>query len=1216
MNTITFKRILNAAASLAALALLSVACRQEPLSDVLPAGADAERMTLKVSIAQAEQPDTKASMLSGAESAGSGALVLVYRSDNGKLDGSFFFTQAQLDNQASTPLQISVPRTNCDFYVLGNLNFINKSSGAAVDMATMLGSDLFTNESELEVFEYRLDGGDLTSAYRRETMAEVATYGIPYQHIVKNVNVLAQAGIPGANACRRLFSKVSVTINHGTFDGGDPAKVDYFVNKRLYMRQVNCLMRPFSTDAVKATAASDLTTGDYDEAMANANSGTYVFYVPENMQGTVSGITDPKNKTLTNTSIPEAVRTYGTYVEFTGTLNSAAGGFGGDVTYKFFLGENNTTNFNVVRSKDYQVTLGFTSDGLFNPYWKVNASLTDTRLFCLTADPAYGYGIESVSGGLLAVRASRVGKVYVYMNPVGDMGSTNLLLGKDVTAPASFVMDDMSDCAWYAPFMVPGTEDANWLADRGITVSWNSADGSLTFTRTDQAKFVAHLGDERTFTIQLLPGDSKTATVKVKLLADMTASVADGLSLTEDFYIGQKRSVSVTGFSGSTIKYAAVQEPCGSASGTAKNANRQWKAVNTGTFDSGYPTCAVDAAGNPVYNPSDAAYASQTFSGSLDVYAWYPNRFQSSHSGWSSMNGKIVVFSDDWLNDCVEIPVRISEPVYTPFAFTSAYSALPWKQDSHFDTEGLSQSMILNIDGTEFTTCDAPTYSTFDGSAVLEESSFDETLYASLLGPSVTSDGNNTQKACAKGIRVSSEGKIYVGSTLNDGVKMEERSYGNIQYGASSMFVYNGKFYDVGTCTISPNAVTGLFAGSNSFKLYLEKTTFTVGFGNWEGWYASPLRRSVSTNSSNIYYFAPDDIGGDIYCFEYSLSFNAKANIRTPDPTHITRTGPATSCLAKGVEYGPDPTIVTDGNTIHCVFSHENPGKVVDGEFVPTSICLPYGEQTFTYTFSNKWDGREWTVSNSRTFKYYMDANALMVFHRSPTYGNARAMSMVCTTPYECYLLSVYGASMSASNRSFCTFALERNVGSYYKFSTYLSCDYTLLDVYDRPTLEYNDATYAVSMNIPHTWDFGSAEVASSIYNYPAGGGIAAFDYGPWTEASAKHFCWDRTDNHPYSESTVIPAFSMAGYFRYSHTGTPSVNPGEGSENWKTQTVDYDAADFLTRFSGRRVLVYSLDSNYRTIPTSYTTSNNHLLPSISGRQRWGRWVLFLGDQSF
>lgn len=552
-------QILRSVLSVFGIALLTAAfffssCQPEHLPagpDVVPGSADSEYMTLPVRIAREDMLETKSSMLSGAEAAGSGALILVYCADTKLLDSYYFFSQSALNNQDSSPLMIDVPRTVCDFYILGNLNVIHKSSGAAENLAAAYGTSAFGSESDLESLVYRLDGADVNSTYRRETMAEVGTFGLPYQHIVKNVNVVTAAGIPGSDACRRLFSKVSVTIDHSAFDGGSAANVDYFVNKKLYMRQVNGMMKPFSTESVKASSSSDLVMGDYDDDMAPTNTGhgTYVFYVPENRQGTVSGIGYPKDKTMTNTAIPEAVRNYGTYVEFTGTLSGAVGGFGGDVTYKFFLGENNTTDFNVTRSKDYQVTLSFTSDGLFNPYWKVNANLSDVRLFHLTSDQAFENELPDAQ--MVAVRKNRSGAVYVWS--AADASQPNLLVGKSVVDP-SYSPSNYLNCAWTSDFLsatnvsadVPNRE---WLLDRGITPSWDSTHGKLTFTVTDPSKFNAHIGEEKTLTLTLLPGDgSNTVRLKVKLYENI--SITWDQSITEHFLPGMKRTATLTGFSG------------------------------------------------------------------------------------------------------------------------------------------------------------------------------------------------------------------------------------------------------------------------------------------------------------------------------------------------------------------------------------------------------------------------------------------------------------------------------------------------------------------------------------------------------------------------------------------------------------------------------------------------------------------------------------------
>ena len=159
-----------------------------------------ERAELTLAISEAPAGgSTKSSLLKDVESKGSGALVLVYRSATRQLDSYRFFTQAELDAQATAPLRIRVPLTRCDFYILGNLNGIRKSGGGAYNLMEALGADFPMEEAALEAFVYRLDGGDLNAAFRRETFAEVAVQGIPYQHVVKDVDVAEQIGTGGGS---------------------------------------------------------------------------------------------------------------------------------------------------------------------------------------------------------------------------------------------------------------------------------------------------------------------------------------------------------------------------------------------------------------------------------------------------------------------------------------------------------------------------------------------------------------------------------------------------------------------------------------------------------------------------------------------------------------------------------------------------------------------------------------------------------------------------------------------------------------------------------------------------------------------------------------------------------------------------------------------------------------------------------------------------------
>ena len=166
---------------------------------------------------------TKASLLKDVEAQGSGALVLVFRTATGRMESYRYYTQEELQNQARTPLKLRVPLAECDFYILGNLNAIRKSDGKAFSLADALEDDFPMDETDLEALVYRLDGGDLNGTYRRERFEEVAACGIPYVHVQKAVNTVAQLsagkGIPDSDKCRRLFSKVTVRIDHSAFDG-------------------------------------------------------------------------------------------------------------------------------------------------------------------------------------------------------------------------------------------------------------------------------------------------------------------------------------------------------------------------------------------------------------------------------------------------------------------------------------------------------------------------------------------------------------------------------------------------------------------------------------------------------------------------------------------------------------------------------------------------------------------------------------------------------------------------------------------------------------------------------------------------------------------------------------------------------------------------------------------------------------------------------------
>lgn len=943
--------------------LLASACEPEEIpvrfADPEP-GREAEWADLPVSISEPEEGvDTKASLLRDSESKGSGALVLVFRTSTRQLDSYRFFTQAELDAQKTKPLKIRVPLTRCDFYILGNLNGIRRSGGGAVNLMEALGKDFPVEEAALEALAYRLDGGNLNATFRREKFKEVATLGIPYQHIVKNVDVAAQVGtgggIPGATACTRLFSKVTLRIDHAAFDGGVAANRDWFVNTKLYLRQANARMLPFSTEPVKAESAADaLAQGDYDPDMTatNASVTTFSFYVPENRQGTLLP-SNNDSRAKKEDALPASVRPYVTYVEFTGRVNPEAGGYGGNATYRFYLGTDATKNFDLIRGREYNISLSFNLGSLLGsvsePDWKVSVDgWSDGRLFCLTADPAWTDRIPD--GKTLAVRANRPGELYLYMNPANQLGATNALLGKEV-AKGTFTPGSLSDCAWTGDFMRSGTTAARWLSDRGIKATYDKSKACLRFSVTNATRFAAALaaGAETTLTARLLPdaGGGTEVSFKLKLYPDITVTVAGGLSLTDEFYLGQKRRVSVSGFTSSKVYYAADQDPCGaSSSGSAHTANRQWKAK--GTASAAFPTVKVDAAGNLVLKASE--YGSQKLSGSsLDIYAFYPNRFLSSHDGWSSKTGRIVFFSEDYLNDSFSVDVRISEPRL-------------------FQTVATTESIVLPFDGMDVATTTRVGYRSFDGSAWLERGSFDAGLYASLLALKTSYASTRPLMACVAFDEAKSS--LHIAKTSVSGA------------GALKDQTFDSKAQcRLGALNIKANGTTGLYGSGTVLQ---ESVTLSVlAISDFIAPPTGVKYFSDGTLTAPIDQFTADEV--------FTVPFKYRFLHGDLSRIEWSRTGQASwyTC-SNGERIGPviDVQVQKEdsGSGGSLLWTYDESRQVMrssSGEGVPGGLIMPYGPQTVTGKITNIYDGGTYETSSEFVLKYVSSMCVFVAANRS-----------------------------------------------------------------------------------------------------------------------------------------------------------------------------------------------------------------------------------------
>ena len=131
------------------------------------------------------------------------------------------------------------------------------------------------------------------------------------------------------------------------------------------------VVRPFESGGSKITCEEESLDGDYatDLDLKNLNDGnTIYFYSLENVQDNLL----PQNKDPWQ-KVPDALGSKAelcTYIEAVGTFEEGFL-FKGSVTYRFYLGKDNTSDFSVIRNTDMSVTLTLTGEGLTEISWKV-----------------------------------------------------------------------------------------------------------------------------------------------------------------------------------------------------------------------------------------------------------------------------------------------------------------------------------------------------------------------------------------------------------------------------------------------------------------------------------------------------------------------------------------------------------------------------------------------------------------------------------------------------------------------------------------------------------------------------------------------------------------------------------------------------------------------------------------------------------------------------
>ena len=164
----------------------------------------------------------------------------------------------------------------------------------------------------------------------------------------------------------RLVSKVGLQIDMGVLEGLDIVSVQ--------MKQAAGHIRPFMAEGSRILSSDESIDGDYatEEDIRTLMDGDIMyFYVTENCQGELlEDNTNPWDK------IPERlgdISSLCTYIEMTGKWNDEAF-YEGNVIYRFYLGENATTDFSIKRNSIYNLTLYLDEESLNKMSWKIDTS--------------------------------------------------------------------------------------------------------------------------------------------------------------------------------------------------------------------------------------------------------------------------------------------------------------------------------------------------------------------------------------------------------------------------------------------------------------------------------------------------------------------------------------------------------------------------------------------------------------------------------------------------------------------------------------------------------------------------------------------------------------------------------------------------------------------------------------------------------------------------
>lgn len=237
-----------------------------------------------------------------------------------------------------------------------------------IDMELTKGEYNIYITANMDGFEAPSDEKDMeTACYEMDSFSDLSQ-GLPM--CWKGSATMKAGEVTTVSAqLSRLVSKVKFKVEMGILEGLDITSVR--------VRQGAGHIRPFMTGGNMMKSAEEAMDGDYateEDIRALMSGESICFYVTENCQGRLlEGNKDPWLK------VPYEIGDASelcTYIEMEGKWNEDAF-YEGTVTYRFFLGEDAVTDFNVKRNTIHNLTLYLEENSFDKISWKIDTSHMD-----------------------------------------------------------------------------------------------------------------------------------------------------------------------------------------------------------------------------------------------------------------------------------------------------------------------------------------------------------------------------------------------------------------------------------------------------------------------------------------------------------------------------------------------------------------------------------------------------------------------------------------------------------------------------------------------------------------------------------------------------------------------------------------------------------------------------------------------------------------------